>query len=270
MPCFNERPAAEELIESLSGLSAALGDRYDFRFLLVDDGSTDGTADRLRGLIDGSGSFHILRHERNRGIAAAIMTGIANARAEIVCSMDADCSYDPRQLEEMIPLLAEGVDLVTASPYHPLGGVQGVPAWRLMLSRSASSLYREVLRHPLHTYTSCFRVYRRSAMAGIALDDDGFVGIAELLWHLERRGSRIVEYPAVLRSRRLGQSKMKLAGAVAGHLRLLARVLRQQGSGFRVQGSGNGIRTDGASRVPNAELDPRTPDPGPRTPSPEP
>jgi hypothetical protein len=226
VPCYNERPVAEELIENLNGLSAALGERYGFRFLLVDDGSTDGTADRLRGLVNGRRGYEILRHERNRGVAAAIMTGIAAARAEIVCSMDADCSYDPRQLGEMIPMLVEGVDLVTASPYHPLGGVQGVPAWRLLLSRSASSLYREVLRRPLYTYTSCFRVYRRGAMAGIALAEGGFVGIAEILWRLDRRGSRIVECPAVLRSRRLGQSKMKLAGTAAGHLRLLARALR--------------------------------------------
>ncbi len=125
----------KELIERLDGLSAATDGRYAFRFLLVDDGSTDGTADRLRGLVNGHGGYEILRHDRNRGVAAAIMTGIAAARAEIVCSMDADCSYDPRQLGEMIPMLADGVDMVTASPYHPLGGVEGVPAWRLLLSR---------------------------------------------------------------------------------------------------------------------------------------
>ena len=64
----------------------------------------------------------------------------------------------------MLPLMTGSVDLVTASPYHKDGGVRNVPGWRLFLSRGASFLYRRVLRSKLDTYTSCFRVYRRSSV----------------------------------------------------------------------------------------------------------
>ena len=91
-----------------------------------------------------------IRHPENRGVAAAIMTGIRNAPTEIVCSIDCDCSYDPSTLARMIPLL-QNADMVTASPYHPQGSVRNVPGWRLVLSKTLSrSLQRSPLRP--HSY----------------------------------------------------------------------------------------------------------------------
>jgi dolichol-phosphate mannosyltransferase len=145
-----------------------------------------------------------------------------------VASLDADCTYDPRQLANLLPLLRPDVNLVVASPYHPLGAVENVPAWRLAISKLASRLYRLVLRNKLHTYTSCFRVYRRSAVIDLPLTSDGFVGIAELVWRLDAGGATIVECPAVLSVRRAGQSKLKIVRATLGHLRLLFRAACQR------------------------------------------
>ena len=72
------------------------------------------------------------------------------------------------------------MDVVTASPYHPeLGAVRNVPRWRLTLSKGATWLYRRILRQKLSTYTSCFRVYRRSSVAGITLTYGRYLGVAE-------------------------------------------------------------------------------------------
>jgi hypothetical protein len=154
------------------------------------------------------------------------MTGIRGAKNEIVCSMDCDCSYDPLKLAELIPLLQPGVDLVTASPYHPAGAVRNVPGWRLLLSRGAAWMYRRVLRTKLHTYTSCFRVYRRSAVAGIELKHHRFLGVAELVGRLDLDRKQIVEHPAVLEVRMIGRSKMKTVRTILGHLGLLAGLAR--------------------------------------------
>jgi hypothetical protein len=121
-------------------------------------------------------------------------------------------------------MLEDGVDLVTASPYHPQGKVFNVPAWRLSLSKGLSRLYRLVLDHKLATYTSCFRVYRRGAVMGLPVKAGGFLGVAEMLGLLDLAGGRIVECPAALEVRLLGRSKMKIARTMAGHLRLLARL----------------------------------------------
>ncbi|HTO54908.1 MAG TPA: glycosyltransferase family 2 protein, partial [Myxococcota bacterium] len=170
----------------------------------------------------------LIRHARNAGVAAAILTGIRNADTEVVCSIDCDCTYDPLQLRDLIPMLQDDVALVTASPYHSSGRVLNVPAWRLALSKGLSALYRRVLRQKLRTYTSCFRVYRRSAVHDLPIREAGFLGVAEMLGVLDLQGKRIVERPAVLEVRLLGHSKMKLARTVAGHLRLLSRLAAER------------------------------------------
>jgi hypothetical protein len=124
----------------------------------------------------------------------------------------------------MIPLLASGVDMVTASPYHPLGGVRNLPAWRLSLSRTLSRLYRLLLRHKLYTYTSCFRAYRRSRVLQVGVRNTDFLGIAELLGRLDLAGGAIVEFPATLQVRMLGRSKMRVLETILGHLGLLVRL----------------------------------------------
>jgi len=224
IPCFNEERVLPYLVNTLDQLGADLAQRYRVRFLLVDDASTDGTWDSMVRLLGERDGFDLTRHPENRGVAAAILTGIRQADTEIVCSIDCDCSYDPSQLASMIPLLEDGVALVTASPYHPLGSVLNVPDYRLFLSRNLSRLYRLVLHHQFATYTSCFRVYRRSAVAELELRNGGFLGVAELLGELDLRGAKLVECPAVLESRMLGRSKMNTLATVVGHLRLLTRL----------------------------------------------
>jgi glycosyltransferase involved in cell wall biosynthesis len=200
-------------------------EKYDVRFLFVDDGSTDDTWNSLQRIFGSRQDCTILRHETNRGVAAAILTGVRAAETGIVCSIDCDCSYDPHELKNMIPLLTGNVDLVTASPYHPKGQVLNVPKWRLAMSKTLSFLYRRVLRQKLATYTSCFRVYRRSVIAGLTVRERGFLGVAEMLGTLDLEGARISEYPATLEVRLLGRSKMKVCRTVLGHLGLLARLL---------------------------------------------
>lgn len=224
VPCYNEEQSLEYLSNTLRSVAASLRPGYEISFLFVDDGSRDGTWELLNRLFGARSGCHLVRHETNRGVAAAILTGLKAARTEIVCSIDCDCTYDPHGLAEMIPRLADGVDLVTASPYHPAGQVVNVPAWRLSLSRGASWLYRRILRQKLWTYTSCFRVYRRSAVTGLPLREEGFLGIAEILARLDLAGARVAEHPAKLEVRLLGQSKMKVLRSVLGHLRLLARL----------------------------------------------
>ncbi|MBV9242652.1 MAG: glycosyltransferase, partial [Acidobacteria bacterium] len=154
------------------------------------------------------------------------LTGIRAAKTEIVCSMDCDCTYDPHELLRMLPELTDDVDLVTASPYHKDGGVRNVPGWRLFLSKGASFLYRRVLRSKLDTYTSCFRIYRRSAFADMELNETGFLGVAEMLGRVDLAGGKIVEFPSVLEVRLFGISKMKTAKTIVGHLKLLTRLTK--------------------------------------------
>jgi polysaccharide deacetylase family protein (PEP-CTERM system associated) len=231
VPCFNEEDTLPYLGNTLRRLRRHLNRNYDVRFVLVDDGSSDRTWDGLQTAFAGQPGFDLVRHDVNCGVAAAILTGIKRAGTEVVASIDADCSYDPLELEHMLPKLGTGVSVVTASPYHPLGKVRNVPGWRLGLSRGAAWLYRRVLRTKLYTYTSCFRVYRRSLVAGFQVRHPGYLGVAEHLARVDLTGGEIVEHPAVLEVRLLGRSKMKVARTVLGHLGLLAKLAYWRATG---------------------------------------
>ncbi len=226
IPCFNEEATLPYLANTLLSVEETLGEIYKPTFIFVDDCSTDQTWEMLQKIFAHKPNFELLRHAQNRGVAAAIMTGIHAAKTEIVCSMDCDCSYDPHELKNMIPLLQDDIALVTASPYHADGKVLNVPAWRLTLSKGSSFLYRQVLRQNLATYTSCFRVYRKSVVEKLQLEESNFLGIAELLGKLDVQGEKIVEYPATLAVRLFGYSKMKLIKTICGHLRLLSRLIK--------------------------------------------
>jgi len=224
---MNEEESVEQFCLAIEELQAALSD-CQLDFIIVDDGSTDDSVATLKQSLEDRVCFRIIEHEENQGVAAAIQTGIEAATTDIVCSMDFDCTYDPCQFTKLLPALTDDVDLVTGSPYHPQGSVLNVPKWRLVISKCASQIYRFAMRTPLYTYTSCFRVYRRSSVSGIKLLNPGFVGVAELLWQLERRGGKMVEVPAVLNVRQFGQSKMRVMQVTLAHLGLLGKIFRSR------------------------------------------
>ncbi len=238
IPCYNEEETLPYLANTLKSVEEKLNRNYKPEFIFVDDCSKDGTVNKLKELFGNRKNVRILQHETNKGVAAGIMSGIKAAETEIVCSMDCDCTYDPHELEKMLPLLTENIDLVTASPYHKAGGVRNVPEWRLFLSKGASFLYRRVLSAKLDTYTSCFRIYRRSSVVDLELNESGFLGVAELLGKLNLRGGKIIEYPALLEVRLFGFSKMKTARTIFGHLRLLAQLSME-----RIFGKKEAIKT---------------------------
>lgn len=228
IPCFNEEGSLPYLARTLEHLQNTLSQNYGLKILFVDDCSRDTTRDVLQALFGSQDNVQIIHHDVNCGVSAAILTGLRNATTDIVCSIDCDCSYDPHELEQMLPLMKPGVALVTASPYHRHGSVRNVPGWRLVLSHTLSKMYRTLLHSQLSTWTSCFRVYRRSHILDLPLQESGFLGTAELAAQLCLHGRTIVEHPAVLEVRLFGFSKMKTLRTIVSHLKLLGKVVRQK------------------------------------------
>ena len=224
IPCYNEERALPYLANTLRRLEDSVGGAYDLRFLLVDDGSTDATLGIIRELFGEWPNVTVLRHDRNRGLAAAIQTGALASTTEIVCSMDCDCTYDPHELARMIPRLRLGIDLVVASPYHRHGSARSVPRWRRALARSLATCYRALLRQPLTCYTSSFRVYRRSRLLALRVRRGGFIGVTETLARLDLSGATIVEHPVTIDARTFDRTRLAILRGIAGHLGLLAEL----------------------------------------------
>jgi len=228
IPCFNESDNIAEMREQISGIRPELELRGPFELVLVDDGSSDDTFTQLSVAFADWDNVTIIQHERNRGLGAALRTGFAHARGEIVVTTDSDGTYPFATIPALLDLLRPGIDIVTASPYHPAGGVDGVPAYRLLFSKGASFMYRVLLDPRLHTYTAMYRAYRREVIERCPTTSDGFLMVTELLVGALLEGYRVAEYPATLRVRRYGQSKARVWQITRSHLRFQAHVLRRR------------------------------------------
>ena len=228
IPCFNEADNIAQLHQQLSAIQPELERRGGFELVLVDDGSSDDTFARLSSAFESWSNVQIVQHECNRGLGVALRTGFAQARGAVIVTTDSDGTYPFTSIPEMLDLLRPGIDIVTASPYHPSGGVDGVPAYRLLFSKGASAMYRVLLDPRLHTYTAMYRAYRREVIERIPTSSDGFLMVTELLVGALLAGYHAAEFPAVLRVRRYGQSKARVWQITRSHLRFQARVLMQR------------------------------------------
>jgi glycosyltransferase involved in cell wall biosynthesis len=222
IPCHNLAGSVDQLAGALDRLESQLTRDYALRYVLVDDGSSDATWPALERVFLARAAIALVRHPRHLGSAAAIRTGVLHARTEIVCSLDAQRECDPQTLRTMLALMTDGVDIVTASPYHHEGRVTNVPDWRQAPVRSLSRLYRLLLGVDLVSYTTGLRVYRRSAVAACRADRNGPLGTSEILGRVLLAGGLVVEHPAQLPGRAAARPVWELAGVIAGHLGLAA------------------------------------------------
>jgi dolichol-phosphate mannosyltransferase len=229
IPCYNEAENVPKIKTEFFPVAVELARTHSLEVVFVDDGSTDETWQTLTDTFGNRNEARVLvrfeRHQVNRGLGAAIRTGLAAARGEVVVTTDSDGTYKFSEIPALLSHLTPDVDIVTASPYHPAGGVAGVPPYRLVLSRGSSVIYRFLVNWRVHTYTCLFRAYRRQVIEHVSFESDGFLAGTELLVKGMLAGYRVAEYPAVLHARVFGVSKAKLARTILAHLGFQARVL---------------------------------------------
>jgi dolichol-phosphate mannosyltransferase len=229
VPCYNEAGNVPKLREELLPVVVELAEDRSVEVVFVDDGSTDGTGRALIDMLDnndeGQVSFRLERHPTNQGLGAALRTGFAAASGEVLVTTDSDGTYEFSEIPGLLSYLAPGIDMVTASPYHSKGDVVGVPAYRLVLSRGSSAIYRLLVSRRIYTYTCLFRAYRRCVVEGVPFESDGFLAGTEVLVNGMLMGYKAAEYPAVLHSRAWGTSKAKIARTILAHLEFQARIL---------------------------------------------
>jgi dolichol-phosphate mannosyltransferase len=229
VPCYNEAENIPKLEQEFFPVIGELAKTRSVEVVFVDDGSTDGTWQGLLGhfssMQEPSLSVRFERHQANRGLGAALRTGFAAARGDVVVTTDSDGTYKFTEIPAMVSRLTPGADIVTASPYHPDGGVAGVPAYRLLFSRGCSLVYRLLANWRVYTYTCLFRAYRHPVIEHVPFESDGFLAGTEILVNGMLMGYRVAEHPAVLYRRVYGTSKAKLMRTTLAHLRFQLRVL---------------------------------------------
>lgn len=209
VPTYNERENIESLATQLLALPTGV------RVIVVDDNSPDGTgeiADRLAAKNDGR--VQVIHRAGKLGLGTAYIAGFEQALAEgadLICTMDADFSHNPRYIPAMVEKIEQGYDLVIGSRYVPGGGTSGCTFDRKLLSWGANGVARLMLGLHAHDTTAGFRCYRRQVLESIDLDGikaSGYSFLIEMLYRVQRRGWRVGGVPIIFENRRLGASKV--------------------------------------------------------------
>ncbi len=210
VPTYNER-------ENLPLLAAAVLADPDYRMLVVDDGSPDGTGELAERLAaDFGGRLRVVHRTGPRGLGRSYVQGFVQAVGEpvdVVCQMDADFSHDPADLPRLVAATAEA-DLAIGSRYVPGGRVVNWPLARVALSVAANWYVRAVTGLPIRDATAGFRCWRKDALARLPLArirSEGYGFQIEMAWEAARLGLRTVEVPICFVERRRGQSKLSRA-----------------------------------------------------------
>ncbi|MEY2450434.1 MAG: hypothetical protein QOD92_8 [Acidimicrobiaceae bacterium] len=219
-PAFNEEDVIERsCIEILSALPE------DGELLVVDDGSVDSTPKLLAAAAAADERIRVVTHEANRGLGAALSTGFAHAKGDVIITMDADLSHPVALIADLVAACATA-DAAFASRYVPGGGMHGVPWWRQAISRTANGILRRVLRMPVRDLTTGYRAFRAAVVRDMPLVSNGFEVQLELSARLVAADCKIVEVPLMLEQRAAGMSKMRYFRLIPRYARALALARR--------------------------------------------
>lgn len=187
---------------------------YECSYLIVNDGSTDETAEAAEAFAHWRSNVRIITHATNRGLGAALRTAFAAVEGDFAVVLDADLSYSPHVGMELLEALErEDADVATASPYMRGGTVRNVPAVRRFLSREANRILSLSVNARLATLTCMVRAYRIEALKRVCWTSDGMDASAEILFDALRKDMRVVEIPAALHwsnERRESPTRMRL------------------------------------------------------------
>lgn len=211
IPTYNE---AENLPRLVGAIEQELQEE-DFKIIVVDDNSPDGTAGVVAKLDQSYRNIIIYHRPSKLGIGSAIHDGLKIALSfldcEYIVTMDADLSHDPKDVRRLLSE-AEDADLVQGSRYMKGGGVIGWSSFRSAVSYAANLLCRLLFRTQLHEHTSNFRVYSRrcSEVITATLHCEHYEWFIGSILIAKDNLYRIKEIPITFINRTHGKSKLKI------------------------------------------------------------
>jgi len=211
-PAHNEEDNVVPMIESLLAVLPRFADRFEI--IVVDDGSHDRTNERASAIAARDDRVRVVRHPVNRGYGAAVWTGLTSGTLDYAFFTDGDRQFDVEQIADLIPRLRDH-DVVVG--YRVDRKDHFI---RLVNAHAWNWLVRLLFGVPVRDVDCAFKLFRRSALAGLEISSGGAMFSAELIARLGVRGARIVEVPVRHLPRETGSSS-------GGNLKVIARAFRE-------------------------------------------
>jgi dolichol-phosphate mannosyltransferase len=229
IPTYDERENLAKIVDA-AGAELERVAPGDFRILIVDDNSPDGTGAIADGLAEAHDWVEVLHRPAKSGLGQAYLAGFQRAMesgARLLLEMDADFSHDPAYLPDLIRA-AEHADIVLGSRYVPGGGVRDWGLVRRLVSRGGGVYARRILGVDVRDLTGGFKCIRREVLEAIDLPSvraEGYVFQIEVTYRAILAGFTVREIPIVFADRTRGRSKM--SGTIAVEAMLLVPVMKR-------------------------------------------
>jgi len=209
IPTFNEKGNIAAIIHAV----IVLGNQY--HVLVVDDGSPDGTANIVKGLMQAHPDKIFIQERKGKlGLGTAYIHGFKWAlehQYDYIFEMDADFSHNPLDLDRLLSACENGSDVAIGSRYVKGGATENWPLDRLIYSKGGSLYTRIITGMPVKDPTAGFMCYKQKVLAAMNLDQIQFIGYAfqiEMKFASWRLGFKIKEVPITFTDRKIGVSKM--------------------------------------------------------------
>ena len=187
-PVYNERNTVAEVIRRMRAVQLPVS----LQIIAVDDGSSDGS-DKVLGALEDS-TVHVIRHEENRGKGAAIRTGLAEAKGDLVLIQDADLEYDPNDWPKLLdPILRGKARVVYGSRFT--GERKNMLPSHWMGNRLLSLVTNVLYSSTLSDMETCYKLFDAQVLEGMTIKSDRFDFEPEITAKVLRRGHRIYEVP---------------------------------------------------------------------------